>query len=112
MKVEQNETNSDSPQLDEVDAKIAALMVETPAATDQEIADKLGMTRQTVNRRRNAKPVRERVSSALSLPEKEVRRLTAKALVRLESFLDHEDPKIQLAATLARSIFGNDSGHN
>jgi hypothetical protein len=98
---EQNTTEPDSPNVDALNARIAAILIESPSATDQEIATTVGLSRQSVNRRRNSPVVQELVRSALAIPEREVRRLTAKALLRLEKLLDDDDPKIRLAATLS-----------
>ncbi len=101
MQPEQNATKRDKIQLDAVDAKLARLLIETPAMTDQELADKLGISRQTANRRKNGPSVQKLVRTALAIPEREMRRLTTKALARLEALLDDEDPKIKLAAATA-----------
>jgi hypothetical protein len=77
------------------------LLIESHTSTDQELADKLGTTRQTVNRRKNGPAVQKIIRAALAIPEKEMRRLTTKALNRLEALLDHEDPRIKLASALA-----------
>lgn len=101
MDIEQKVTESDCSALDEVDTRIAMLLIEAPTTTDQMIADMLGLTRQTVNRRRNSSGVQKRVKETLSIPERETRRLVAKAMRRLEALLDNPDPKIQLSVTLA-----------
>jgi hypothetical protein len=98
---EQNATNLDRFPGGAVDAKIASLLIESPSMTDQEIASQVGISRQAVNRRKNAPAVQDLVRSVLAIPEREIRRLTAKALLRLEEMLDHEDPRIKLAATMA-----------
>ena len=103
---EQNATNFDNEKFpseitDSIDVRIASMLIENPAVTDQDIATKLGVSRQTINRRRNSAPVREFVFSVLSIPQREVRRVTAKALIRLEQFLDDPDPEIRLKATIA-----------
>ncbi|MGZ3781527.1 MAG: HEAT repeat domain-containing protein [Pseudobdellovibrionaceae bacterium] len=107
MNTEQNETKLDSSQMDSINIRIATLLIETPAVTDQEIANQLSLSRQTVNRRRNSHAVQELVRNTLAIPEKEVRRLVSKALLRLEKLLDDEDPKIRLAATLALVKIGS-----
>jgi DNA-binding Lrp family transcriptional regulator len=101
VQAEQNETKSDSLPIAVIDAKLALYLIEKPASTDQELADKLGISRQTVNRRKNGLAVQKIIRATLALPEKEMRRLAAKALARLETQLDSEDPKMQLTAALA-----------
>lgn len=97
---EQNATKGDN--FDEVDAFIVGRILHSPAVTDLELANSLGVSRQTVNRRRNSSEVRRSIKDQLSLSEHEVRRLTLKSFKRLESLIDHEDPRIQVAAS---SIF-------
>lgn len=99
--VEQNTTKSDTDHVEAAELKIAAMLLESPAITDQEIADKLGLSRQTINRKKNSAVVQSIIKKALSIPEREVRRLTVKALQRLEALLDDDDPRIRLSATLA-----------
>ncbi len=101
METEQNATEPDKIPNDIVDLKITSLLIENPSLTDQEIADQIGVSRQTINRRKNSPEVKGLIHSALSIPQQEVRRLTAKALRRLEELLDHEDAKVRLAATLS-----------
>jgi hypothetical protein len=101
MQAEQNTTKPDNIPLNVIDAKLALLLIESPASTDQELAEKLGISRQTVNRRRKSKGVQKLFRSILAMPEREVRRILSKALARLESMLDNEDPRIQLAAAIA-----------
>lgn len=103
---EQKQTNFDierfpSELVDPMDLQIATLLIENPSITDHDIAEKVGISRQTVNRRRNSPSVREFVFSVLSIPQREVRRVTAKALMRLEQLLDDPDPEIRLKATIA-----------
>jgi transcriptional regulator with XRE-family HTH domain len=101
MSTEQNLTESDNFSIGAMDAKLALLLIEKPSSTDQELAMKLGISRQTVNRRKRSQTVQKIVRDTLAIPEREVRRLAAKALTRLETLLDHEDPRVKLAATLA-----------
>lgn len=103
---EQNQTNCDTEKfpselIDPMDIQIATMLIENPAVTDQDIATRLSISRQTVNRRRNSPSLREFVFSVLSIPQREVRRVTAKALMRLEQLLDDPDPETRLKATIA-----------
>jgi len=98
---EQFETKTDNSEPDAIDLRLATLLIESPAATDQDLADKVGVSRQTINRRKNGPAVEQLIRNSLALPEREMRRVTAKALSRIEELLDHEDPKIKLAATVA-----------
>lgn len=107
MALEQNATESDTCTPDAIDAQLAHLLIESPSLTDQELADKLGISRQTANRRKNAQAVQKIIRSTLSMPEKEMRRLTKKALSRLEALLDNEDPKVKLSAILALMKYNN-----
>lgn len=98
---EQNLTILDKvyePDLDALDIAIVRELIENPATTDLQLAEKLVTSRQTINKRRNSKGVRTKLIDALSLTEKRIRRLAAKALNRLEQALDDPDPKIRLAA--------------
>ena len=81
-----------------IDLQIARLLIENPAATDQEIADRLGVKRMTVNRRRRGDSVTLMMSSALSIPVDELRRLLVKSLRRLEELLDDPDPRVRGSA--------------
>lgn len=101
MQHEQNATEPDNSRMKAIDAKIALLLVEKPAATDQELAEKIGVSRQTINRRKNGEAVQKFIRGTLEIPQEEIRRLAAKSLVRLEEMMDHEDPRIKLAASLA-----------
>ena len=101
MNVGQKSTEFASSSADAIDVKLALLLIETPSATDQELADKLGICRQTANKRKNSSTVQQIVRDTLKISEREMRRLTTKALTRLEALLDHEDPRIKLAATIA-----------
>jgi DNA-binding Lrp family transcriptional regulator len=110
---EQNDSKSNNSSIDAIDAKLALLLIETPSLTDQELAEKLGISRPTVNRRKNGPAVQKIIRATLTIPEKEMRRLATKALARLEAQLDNEDPKIQHAAALAlvklsERFIGND----
>lgn len=98
---EQNETDFDNTTLNAFDQRLAILLIENPSSTDSEIADKLGTSRQTINRRKKSKTVQRIIQKTLSIPEDEVRRLTAKAFSRLEKLLDDDNPKIRFAATLS-----------
>ena len=97
--IEQNETKTDK--FDEVDLHIVQRILKTPTVTDQEIATDLGISRQTVNRRRTSSGVKSMIRKQLSLSELEVRRLALKAFQSLERLMDSEDPRIQLAASTA-----------
>jgi N12 class adenine-specific DNA methylase len=101
MQTGQKSTELASFSADATDVKLAQFLIETPSATDQELADKLGVCRQTVNKRKNSSAVQQIVRDTLKISEREMRRLTTKALARLEALLDHEDPRIKLAATVA-----------
>ena len=102
---EQNTTKYDTHQIsmsaDSLVMRIASLLIETPSITDQEIADQVGLGRQAVNRRRNSEPVKQLIQSILSIPKREIRRITAKALHRLEQLLDDPNPEIRLNSTIA-----------
>lgn len=94
-------TNDDKIKSASLNHAIASLLIENPSITDQEISEKIGLCRQSVNTHRNSKEVCKLLKESLSIPVDEVRRISAKALVRLEQMLDHEDPKIRLTATLS-----------
>lgn len=106
---EQNLAISDSDP-DVIDIKIAAHLIERPSITDQEIAERLGISRQTVNRRRNSKGVRDTLRSILAIPEREVRRISAKALIQVIGFvtttvlIQTYQTKTQLRLIIARRL--------
>lgn len=106
---EQNRTERDNDSLDACDLKIARTLIETPAITDDELGKLLGLSRQTINRRRNSDSVKRLLREALSISEKEIRRLSSKALSRLEALLDHEDPRIILSACAALLKVGDET---
>jgi Winged helix-turn-helix DNA-binding len=83
---------------DAIDHKIVQLLIENPCATDEEIAGTMGVTRMTVNRRRNSGGVSRQLESTLALPAETIRRLMSKSLVRLELLLDEPDPRIRAYA--------------
>ena len=119
MNVGQNTTEEDNFGA-ALDYKIALLLIENPSITDQEIGKVVGVCRQTANKHKNAPGVQKIIRETLSIPEKEIRRLTAKAMSRLETMLDDTDPKIRLSAALAlirgssalvtRPLFGSFNG--
>lgn len=93
---EQNQTKSDT--FDELDRAVARLVIENPSISDLQIAKQFGVTRQTVNRRRNSDAVKKLVAHALSLPTEEIKRLVAKSLCVLERHIGSKDPRISLTA--------------
>lgn len=96
-KYEQDATKRDkSP--DETDRLIASILVEMPSITDEDLSRRLGLSRQTTNRRRRSKTVQDLIAEAISLPSKELRRLIAKGMRRIEALLENSDPRVQLGA--------------
>jgi hypothetical protein len=101
------ETKCATPLLDEIDRRIFALaLIQGPKRTDQEFAEELGVSRRTVSRKRNSKPVQTFVKETLSIPADEVRRLVVKGLQRIEAHLDSEDPRVSLAAAIQLTKIG------
>ena len=85
---------------DAIDLKIAQLLVEQPSITDKEVAEKLGVSRMLVNRRRNGVAVQDALATALAIPTEELRRLMVKSLNRIEELLDSHEPRLRaMAAT-------------
>lgn len=99
---EQNVTESDSLKTigDEIDKFIAKAIIENPSITDQALANSLNISRQTINRRRNSDHVKQLVSEIIAIPQDEVRRLSAKAMSKLDQLIGDTDPRIALAASL------------
>jgi hypothetical protein len=106
--IEQNKSKSDSSEPDFLDTVIVSKLIERPAATDQEIADELGVSRQTISRRKNGPGVKKMLRATLLVPESLVRRMIIKSLDRLEYLLDDPDPKIRLTVSLAFLRLGSD----
>jgi hypothetical protein len=95
---QQHESKSDSSKtIDALSARIGAMVLESPAITDQEIADHLKVSRQTVNRKRNSRAVRETITSAYRIPDLMIRAMVLKSISRLDALLDDPDPKIRLS---------------
>jgi len=93
---EQNGAECDN--LDELDHKIVHFLIERPSISDRELGDELGIGRQTANRRRRSQRVQKRLIEILSLTEKRMRRVSVKAMRRIEDLLDDPNPKIRLDA--------------
>jgi DNA-binding Lrp family transcriptional regulator len=107
--IEQNATKNDNfiAKCDEVDRSIAFYAIENPSITDEEIAQKLKLSRQTVNRRRRGAAVSAIVEKTLALPKRELRRVVVKSMSRLEALLDDPDPRIVLMASSQLLKFGS-----
>lgn len=91
-----------------IPTRIAQLVIERPAITDAEIANEVGLSRQTVNRHRNSDAVRGLLVTYLTISEKRLRRLMSKSLDRLEAALDDSDPKIRMAAATRLIKYGSE----
>lgn len=92
--------------LDSVDQAIAKAVIENPTVTDEKIADSLGISRQTVNRRRNHPKVLFDVQRSLQVSEVDVKRLRKLAITRLENLVCSSDERIALGAVaiLAKTL--------
>jgi len=93
-KTKQNATVS------EFDRALAVRLIENPSATDEKLAIWLQVSRQTINRHRNSEVVQSLVGEALTIPVKELQRLLAKSLMKIETHLDDSDPRISLPAAV------------
>lgn len=93
--------NEDLPALDSIDLKIVGYILQNPASTDAEISTAVGVSRQTINRRKNSEPVQSKLRHLLSLPETEVRRLSVLALRKVEDILRCGDPRLEFGAAVA-----------
>lgn len=98
--------SNDTSNLAPVDFKIAQCLIQRPASTDSELANALGLSRQTINRRRNSDAVQAYLHQALSLPEKEMRRLCVLALQKVEATLQCGDPRLEFGAAVALMKLG------
>jgi len=89
---------------DEIDQKIVHILIQTPAITDQELANLIQISLRTISRRRNSESVKNLLKDRLSIPAHEIRRLVVKSLERLDQSLDSPDPRIRFsaAATVAK----------
>jgi hypothetical protein len=81
-----------------LDRAIANNLVLNPSTTDQELANLLGVSRATINRRKNCKAVQSLIKETLDIPRVEIQRLTLKALQKMADLLEDVDPKIQISA--------------
>ena len=106
--LKQNATKSHKkkPGTDVLDRAIALNLIQRPGLTDEEIARELGVSRETVNRRKNMQSVTAIINHSLALPTKEIRRLMAKAFTKLEHHLDDPDPRVSLVAATQLLKFG------
>jgi hypothetical protein len=95
----QNETKS-ATHFDEVDFKIANALILSPRKTDKELAELLGLSQRTINRRKNSDSVQELLKNALKIPSNEIQRLTVKALRKIEEHVDSDDARISLIASM------------
>lgn len=95
------DTFTEKEKLNSLDQQIVHLLLTQPTITDTELATKLGVSRQTINKRRNSEVVRERLSKVLSISEKRIRRLVALSLDQLEVFLSDPDPKLRMMSALS-----------
>ena len=99
MNDEQNRTNCDiSPKPSGIDFAIVRELISDPSATDMDIAQKVGVSRQTINRRRNSTGVKSVLAEGWKVSGEDVRRLVGKALNRLELALDSPDERIAIVA--------------
>jgi DNA-directed RNA polymerase sigma subunit (sigma70/sigma32) len=104
---EHNKTNSDNfIETDEVDQAIASELILNPTITDQELANKFGITRQTINRRRRSDAVQSIVGESLSINDQRVRDIFSKSLSKLVELMNSEDPVIALGAAKHISSMG------
>ena len=102
---EQNHANidkqTDTLDSDHINQQIVKLLLTQPSITDAEIGKNLGVSRQTINKRRNSEAVRARLGDILSISEKRIRRLVALSLDQMETFLTDPDPRLRMASALA-----------
>lgn len=87
--------------LDPTDFAIVRELLSDPTQTDDGIAKKIGLSRQTVNKRRNSKSVQEEIKAKMEISSKRVEAVASKAWARLEELLEHPDPRIKLSAASA-----------
>jgi len=81
--------STDDNKLDVIDRKIIKLVIENATYTDNQIAEKLGLERTTINKRKNSKRVQE-----------EIERLQKSAL---DEFLDAQKEAVRVGKELLKS---------
>lgn len=109
---EQKATKEDS--CNEVDVAIVSILTSNPAISDRELGEQLGLSRQTVNRRRNSQVVKELLKSRIedSFTQDDIKRLIAKSMRAVEQCLDSHDERIRLAAAIPMVRLMSDSLKN
>jgi hypothetical protein len=85
---------------DDLDQSIAAILIASPSMTDAELGDRVGLSRQAVNKRRNSASLKRLLNDQYAISTDNIKRLISKSLKTLEECLDSPDERIRLAAAL------------
>jgi len=83
---------------DEIDCKILEILMNNPSQTDQEIGSKVGLSRESVSRRRHREGFQVILKETFNNNLTALDVLYKKSISILDSLLDNADPKVQLGA--------------
>jgi hypothetical protein len=85
-------------QPDEIDIKILELSLANPHTTDEEIGKVVGLTRESVLRRKQRAGYQSLLTPTLNITQSCLERIFKKAINELETLLDDPDSRIRLTA--------------
>lgn len=95
--------------MDSIDQDIVSAILREPSITDLELATRLGVSRQTVNKRRNSMPIKEAIQRHHCILRADIERVSKQALVVLSELLSHHDDRLRLGAAtvVTKNILSN-----
>lgn len=91
-------SNHKTSQPDEIDCKILEILMNNPSLTDQEIGKEVGLSRESVSRRRYREGFQALLKGSFNNNLIALDFLYKKSISALDSLLGNPDPKVQLGA--------------
>lgn len=85
-------------ELDDIDKIIIKLKLEEPKITNQEIADRLNMSRQTISKRFNSPEVQQELENINQMHIDRFIEIREKALTRIEELIESSEDKVAVIA--------------